>query len=310
MSRSAVILLRTEKDDEWKHFLNKTMPQLKVRCWPDVGDSQDIDYALLWNPPAELFSSLTQLKVIFSIGAGIDGILKIPTRPEHVPLVRLADKMLVDGMVEYIVYSVLRIHRNMADYDGMQQNKHWGFFEQSAASDCRVGIMGLGQLGAACGQALSSLGYDVSGFSRTLKSIEGIKCFDQQGFEPFLKQTDILVCLLPLTGQTQHILKQATFDLLPKGASIINVGRGGHQCEQDIICALDSGQLNHAVLDVFEIEPLPKTSPLWNHPKITLTPHIASQTVASSAVDHIVDGIQRHQQGRPLKYLYDSNLGY
>lgn len=310
MDNQGVIVLKTDKDDEWIRSFKKNMPALEVRCWPDVGNPGEIDYALLWNPPEELFRRLTHLKVIFSIGAGIDGILNVSNRPQDVPLVRLSDQMLTDGMVEYVVYSVLRIHRRMPEYEDMQREKHWGWLEQTAAADCRVGIMGLGQLGSACARALQSLGYRVSGFSRTKKQIEGIRCFDQGEFHPFLEQTDILVCLLPLTDRTRHILNRETFSRLPGGASLINAGRGGHLNESDLIPALDSGQLHHAVLDVFESEPLPGDHPFWEHPGITLTPHIASQTIPSSAVNHVIDGITRHRQGRELKFLFDSELGY
>ena len=310
VNKPACILLKTDKDELWVQSFAKNMPDLEIRCWPDIGNTQEINYALLWDPPEELFTHLNNIKVIFSIGAGIDGILKVSTRPTHIPLVRLSDKMLTDGMVEYVLYSVLRIHRNMPQYARMQADKHWGLFEQTAAADCRVGVMGLGQLGTACAGALKTLGYTVSGFSRTKKTIEGIDCFDAAQLKQFLQDTDILVCLLPLTAATRHILNQQLFSLLPKGASIINVGRGGHLNEADLIRALDSGQLGHAVLDVFETEPLPVNHPFWMHPDITLTPHIASQTVPSSAVNHIIDGINRHQQGQPLKFLFDQELGY
>ncbi len=206
-----VLLLKTDKDSEWKQYFYHAMPELETRCWPQIGDQEEIRYALLWNPPEELFDQLSNLQVIFSIGAGVDGILKVKSRPKHLPLVRLADKELTDGMVQYVIYAVLRIHRNMVDYDQMQKDRHWGFFPQQAASDCRVGIMGLGQLGLACAQALISLGYNVSGFSRTKKKIEGMQCFDQPQLDKFLAQTDILVCLLPLTEQTRHILSRNTF---------------------------------------------------------------------------------------------------
>ena len=310
MDKLDCILLKTDKDEQWQQSFAEKLPALEIRRWPEIGNPDEIDYALLWNPPNQLFDQLTNLKVIFSIGAGIDGILKMSARPEHVPLVRLADKMLGDGMVEYVIYSVLRIHRDMPEYDRMQKNSHWGYFEQVAAADCRVGIMGLGQLGGACATALNTMGYSVSGFSRSQKSLPGIPCFDHSRLDEFLQQTDILVCLLPLTDATRHILNRQSFAQLPKGASIINAGRGGHLNEADLIPALDCGQLRHAVLDVFEAEPLPGDHPFWLHPNITLTPHIASQTVPSSAVNHIVDGIERHQQGRPLKFLFDPALGY
>lgn len=304
------ILLKTDKDEQWHQSFTEKLPSLKVCRWPDLDHAREVDYALLWNPPDDLFEQLTNLKVIFSIGAGIDGILKVSSRPTHIPLVRLSDKLLTDAMVEYVVYSVLRIHRNMPEYDRMQGDKHWGYFEQVAAADCRVGVMGLGELGGACASALKALGYSVSGFSRTQKSIPGVHCFDEGRLDEFLKQTDILVCLLPLTPATEHILNQQTFSRMPAGASIINAGRGGHLKEADLIPALDSGQLRHAVLDVFETEPLPRDHPFWLHPGITLTPHVASQTVPSSAVNHIIDGIRRHRQGMSLKFLFNPELGY
>ncbi len=309
-TQKAVILLKTDKDDQWSAYLQQVMPELEVRFWPDVGEATQINYALLWNPPEELFEKLTHLQVIFSIGAGIDGILKVKSRPAHIPLVRLSDKELTNGMVQYVIYAVLRIHRNMVNYDRLQNNREWGFYQQIAANDCRVGIMGLGQLGMACVQALKALGYNIIGFSRTKKNVDGVQCYDQSQLQEFLKRTEILVCLLPLTTQTKHILNKSTFNQLPRGASIINVGRGGHLNENDLLEALDNEHINHAVLDVFEIEPLPQDHAFWLHPKITLTPHIASQTVPASAVSHIVKGIKRHQSGQPLEFLYDPELGY
>ncbi len=309
-NQKTVILLKTDKDQQWSQYIGELMPALEVRCWPNTGNEKEINYALLWNPPDDLFEKLPNLRVIFSIGAGIDGIVKVKSRPKHIPLVRLSDKELTNGMVQYVIYSVLRIHRNMADYDQLQQDQEWGFYEQVAACDCRIGIMGLGQLGMACVQALKALGYDIIGFSRTKKNVDGIECYDQNQLQNFLNQTEILVCLLPLTEHTRHILNKQTFSQLPKGASIINVGRGGHLNENDLLHALDTEQLNRAILDVFETEPLPKDHPFWHHPKITLTPHIASQTVPASAVNHIINGIKKHQAGKPLDFLYDPELGY
>lgn len=310
VAKSACILLKTDKDDEWQRSLIEKMPALDIRRWPDVGQADQVDYALLWNPPDELFARLKNLKVIFSVGAGIDGILKVASRPSNVPLVRLSDKILTEAMVEYVVYSVLRIHRKMPEYDRMQAEKKWRCLEQVAAGETRVGVMGLGQLGSACVEALKALGYSVSGFSRTGKSAADIRCFDETRLDDFLRQTDILVCLLPLTAATRHILNRQSFNCLPQGAAIINAGRGGHLHEQDLISALDSGQLRHAVLDVFEIEPLPVDHPFWSHPDITLTPHVASQTIPASAVEHIIDGIRRHRQGMTLSFLYNPEIGY
>ena len=309
-SQKTVILLKTDKDGEWEKYLHQIGSDLDVRSWPDLGNADEIHYALLWNPPEDLFDKLNNLQVIFSIGAGVDGILKVESRPADIPLVRLSDQELTNGMVQYVIYSVLRVHRNMADYDQLQKDQEWGFYPQIATKDCTVGVMGLGQLGMACAQGLQTLGYKVIGFSRTNKDIGGIESFDQSRLNDFLSQTEILVCLLPLTGQTRHILNKQTFNQLPKGASVINIGRGGHLNETDLLEALDSEQINRAILDVFETEPLPQDHPFWQHPKITLTPHIASQTVPASAVNHIVNGIKKHQAGEPLDFLYDSELGY
>ncbi len=300
-----------DRGREWDEAFARAMPGLEVRNWPDLGRLDEIDYAFVWKPlPGEL-KSYPNLKVIFSMGAGIDHLTSDPELPKHLPIVRLVEPGLTEGMSQYVVMAVLAQHRFLLDYAEQRRRKAWQELPQVAAGDRRVGIMGLGALGGDAARKLLPFGFDLAGWSRTPKDIPGVAGFHgDAGLGPFLERTDILVCLLPLTPATEGILCAETFARLPRGAAVINVARGAHLVEKDLIAALDSGQLSGATLDVFEVEPPSPDSPIWTHPRIAMTPHIASMPIVASAAQSVADNIRRFEAGEPLLHLFDWEHGY
>jgi glyoxylate/hydroxypyruvate reductase len=310
-------LIPTWPTDIWTEAMRRQAPDIDIRVWPDnMGRLADISYAVAWLPPANVLRSLPNLEVIFSLGAGVDAILKDPTLPEDVPIARVNDPDLTMRMTEYVVLHVLMHHRQQRRLDANQQNKVWDSFPTHAASALTVGIMGLGVMGTDSARKLALLGFKVVGWSRSPKVIPGVECFaGQEEFDSFLKRTDILVCLLPHTPETTGIINHDTIAKLsrngPFGAPIvINAGRGKQQVESDILAALDSGALHAATLDVFETEPLPQHSRFWNHPKVTLTPHAAADSDPATITAYVLSQIRRHQAGLPVENLVDRRRGY
>jgi glyoxylate/hydroxypyruvate reductase len=307
------LLFRSSIDSEarWKPQLARLMPELEVRIWPEVGDPADIDYALVWRPQPGLLASLPRLKLILSLGAGVDHILCDPHLPSHVPIVRLVDPYLTDAMSEFVVLQVLRLHRQDVDYNAQQSAEIWRELEQKNAGERPVGILGFGEIGRDAGRKLKGLGFDVALWGRRTKSVDGLTGYaGRAGFSTLLARSEILVCLLPLTAETEGILNASTFEQLPNGAGLINAGRGGHLVEEHLIPALDSGKLSVAALDVFRDEPLPPGHAFWHHPRILVTPHIAGTTNPSTAAPIILDNIRRFEEGRPLLNRVDPAQGY
>src|SRR5712671_1582200 len=307
------LLFRSSVDSEarWKPQLGRLMPELEVRVWPEVGDPADIDYALVWRPEPGLLASLPNLKLILSLGAGVDHILCDPLLPRDAPIVRLVDPYMTDAMSEYVVLQVLRLHRQDLDYHAQQQAADWRELEQKNAAARRVGILGAGALGQDAARKLNGLGFDVALWSRSEKAVEGPRSYaGMAGLPALLGRSEILVCLLPLTAETDGILNTSTFTLLPQGAALINVARGGHLMEDDLLAALASGRLSAAVLDVFREEPLPAGHPFWRHPRVIVTPHIAAATHPPTAAPIILDNIRRFEEGRPLLNRVDPAQGY
>ncbi len=290
--------------------LKSAMPEIDLRKFPDTGDPDAIDYAIIWYPKPGSLQNLPNLKAVFSVAAGVDGILRDATLPD-VPLIRSVDPGLTQGMVEYVVYHVLRYHRHQHHYDRQQREAVWKQLPQVPPQKRRIGIMGLGEMGGACAKALRFLKFDLRGWSRSAKKIDGMKTFAGDDALPaFLSETDILVNVLPLTPETHGILNAKNFAALPDGAFLIHAGRGGHMVESDLLAALESGKLTHASLDVFPTEPLPEDSLLWAHPKITLTPHIASITDFAAAARNILNNINLLKSDQPLPGTVDRRRGY
>lgn len=295
----------------WIAALRNCLPEMEIHIWPDMGKPEDVEFALIWGPYAREMKQFPNLKAMISLGAGVDHILDQVDRPPHVPVARLVDPGLKIGMAEYVVYNVLRFHRRMPDYAQQQEKQLWIERFQTLPSERRIGILGLGEIGIACAEALVALGFDVLGWSRTKKDILNVGCFyGDEALKSFLSQSETLVCLLPLTPETNGILGKIHLAALPAGAYLINVGRGAHVIEADLLEALDSGHIAGAALDVFQTEPLPKGHPLWTHPNVTITPHIAALTLPTTAAPVIADIIHAAQAGQAIPHLVDAQRGY
>jgi glyoxylate/hydroxypyruvate reductase len=308
-------ILPTWSPAPWVAAMHKAAPNLDVRVWPNLGTLEDIEYAAAWLPPPDVLSNLPNLKLICSLGAGVDAILNDPTLPKHVPIVRVNDPDLTNRMSEYIVMHVLMHHRQQRRIDANQKLGVWDSFPTHAAKAITVGIMGMGVLGADAARKLCMMGFNVLGWSRTRKVVEGVECFSEAELDKFLSRTDILVSLLPATAETDGILNRALFQKLsrrgPFSAPIlINAGRGRQQNEDDIVTCLNNGELYTATLDVFRNEPLPSSSPLWGQTKLTITPHAAADSDPETICKYVFEQIQRHQKGHDLHNLVDRNRGY
>ena len=295
----------------------KVAPKLDVRVWPnETGRVDDIEYAAAWLPPANVLKNLPNLKVIFSLGAGVDAILKDPTLPENIPIVRVNDDDLTKRMSEYIVLHVLLHHRQQRRIDENQRKRVWDSFPTHAASALSVGIMGLGVMGQESASRLRDLGFRVAGWSRSRKTIPGVECFaGASEFDAFLARTDVLISLLPATVGTDGIINRITIRKLsrkgPFGAPIvINAGRGRQQVASDILKCLDANELYAATLDVFAVEPLPANDSLWTHPRVTITPHIAADSDPEVICAYVAAQIERHKAGLPLVNLVVRERGY
>ena len=307
------LLFRSTVDSaaRWQAQLARLTQQLDIRVWPEIGNPMEIDYALVWRPEPGFLASLPSLKLILSLGAGVDHLLGDPQLPRHIPIVRLVDPHMTDAMSEYVVLQVLRLHRRDLDYRAQQEAGIWRELDQQNAAARRVGILGLGELGQDAAKKLKALGFDVAGWSRSEKNLGGIASYaGAAGFAPLLSRSEILICLLPLTTETEGILNANTLALLPKGAALVNAARGAHLVEEDLLAALASGQISTAVLDVFREEPLPAGHPFWRHPRVIVTPHVAAFTNPTTAAPIILDNIRRFEDGRPLLNQVDLARGY
>lgn len=302
--------------DSWFKAFAKHAPDREIITHVKAGDEPLVDYALLWKQKRGSLANLPNLKVIFSLGAGVDHVFQDDLVPD-VPIVRTISPDLTMRMTEYVVWQVLDHHRLGSQYRAQQLKKIWREDRrQPAANEVNVGIMGLGVLGRDAAEKLKSLGFNVSGWSRRPQDVAGVQTYHgKDGLTEFLKHVDILVCLLPLTPETKGILSMSVFGLMkengPLGAPIlINAGRGGLQNEADILAALERGQLSAASLDVFETEPLPETSPIWSHPKVMITPHAAASSSANALVPEIIKMITDYERNGTLTNLVDRDKQY
>ncbi len=302
--------------ERWKTRFDAVCAGRPVFLLPDETlDPAEVRYAAVWKPrPGEL-AAFANLRVIFNLGAGVDALIADASLP-NVPIVRVAVDDLTKRMTEYVVLHVLAHHRQEIYLRESQREKRWEPKTQWPAGAVSVGIMGLGNLGADAAEALKILGFKVSGWSRSEKNIPGVNCFHgMDGLVPFLKKTNILVCLLPLTAETRHILNRNLLSMLdrdsPLGAPVlINAGRGGLQNEAELLACLNDGTLGAATLDVFETEPLPKHSPFWTHRKVLITPHNAADTDPDAISRYVAAQIERHEAGHALQNVVDLRRGY
>lgn len=311
------ILLYMPGGDEslWIDEITHALPAARVRAWKE-GDRAAADYALVWRPTAEVLAGREQLKAVFNLGAGVDAVLRLLRAhpdlvPPHVPVIKLDDAGMAPQMVQYVLHAVLRHFRRFDEYAVLQRERRWQTLEAREPASHTIGVMGLGALGTPVAMALAQLGFTVRGWSRSLRTVEQVACFAGQDDLPhFLDGLNVLVNLLPLTAETENILDRNVFARLAPGAQLINIARGAHLVEDDLLQALDSGQIVTATLDVTRQEPLPPHHPFWSHPRIDITPHVAAVTLCTQSVRQISEKIARLEQGLPIDGVIDVGRGY
>ncbi|MBI2746415.1 MAG: glyoxylate/hydroxypyruvate reductase A [Burkholderiales bacterium] len=296
------------KAEPWLAALRTALPQARIEVWaPGAGPA---DYAVVWAPPQQFLDEQPQIRALFNIGAGVDALTQLKL-PATTKLVRLDDAGMSVQMAEYVVHALIRHFREFDVYAADVANAKWSFRKPRLREDFPVGIMGLGVLGQRVARAVQAFEFPVLGWSRSPKQVPGVRCYagDEQ-FAEFLAEARVLVCLLPLTEETRGIMNRDTLARLQPGGYVINVARGAHLVEEDLIPLLDSGQLAGAALDVFRQEPLPAGHPFWRHPKITVTPHTAARTLRDESVAQIAEKILRLERGEPIAGVVDHHKGY
>jgi glyoxylate/hydroxypyruvate reductase A len=294
----------------WRDTFGEQLPHLEVRIWPDAGKVTDIKYLAFMHPDFDALPTFPNLKAMFSRSAGVESFIRHPRLPK-VPLGKVEPPGGDPMMTEYVVMHVLRLHRDMPGYQAAQARKEWRRVPIVRPEQRRVGFLGYGMMAQAPASVLQSLGFPVSAWVRKPRLGAGVPIFHgNDQLEPFLKQTDIAVCLLPLTQETEGIFCARTFAMMPRGAMLVNVGRGKHVVDKDLIEALDSGQLAYAALDALWPEPLPPESPLWLHPRVTVMPHVARRPTVAQLVTQMASNIKSLEAGGPLLQQVDVELGY
>jgi glyoxylate/hydroxypyruvate reductase A len=313
---SLLVAITGWEPEPWIERFRRLLPDRKVVALGEPFDRRDVRYAAAWKHPPGSLAGLPNLDVVFSLGAGVDHLMTDPRLPE-VPVVRVVDPDLTERMSEYVVLHCLMHLRQQRRYEAQQRERVW--FDdrfQPSARDVRVGVMGLGVLGQDAARKLKMLGFDVAGWSRSERRVDGIPTFaGEHGLDAFLPRTDVLVCLVPLTPDTRGVLDRSLFARLARdgrlgGPVLINAARGGVQVEADILACLDDGTLKAATLDVFETEPLPAESPFWAHPAVTVTPHNAAMSEPDAIGRLVAEQIRAFERGEPLGNVVDRQLGY
>ncbi|MCP1107881.1 glyoxylate/hydroxypyruvate reductase GhrA [Serratia nevei] len=300
---------------EWLAGIKQRLPQAEIREW-QRGDERPADYALVWRPPHEMLANRRDLKAVFALGAGVDAILdqerKHPgTLPAGVPLLRLEDTGMAQQMQEYALSYVLRYFRRFDEYQALQQRQAWQPLDPHSLDDFTIGILGAGVLGQSVARKLTEFGFSVRCWSRSAKQIDGVQSFAGEAQRAaFLDGVKLLINLLPNTPETVGILNRELFAQLSTGAYLINIARGAHLVETDLLAALEQGQLAAATLDVFAREPLPQDHPFWRHPRVTITPHIAAITLPQQAMDQIAANIRALEAGHAPAGVVDRQRGY
>lgn len=303
-----VLICTAKEQDEWRDALAACLPEGRVHVWPEA---PACDYAVVWKPPSAMFASQPRLRAMFSLGAGVDGLLAMPGLPRDVPLVRMEDCGMAAQMIEYALYIALRRFRRFAEYADAQVEGRWAPRGYRMREDFSIGVLGLGVLGAAVAQGLRDFGFAVSGWSRTSKSIDGIECLNgTSGLDAVLARSELLLVLLPLTGDTEGLIDGERLARLPEGAALANLSRGELLDDDAVLAALDSGLLSEAYLDVFEREPLPRDHRYWNHPGVRMTPHVAALTPHVVACEQVAEKIRQWESGESVSGIVNRMRGY
>jgi Phosphoglycerate dehydrogenase and related dehydrogenases len=290
--------------------MQRAMPNHEVVAWQEGMGDTGAHYAVVWSPPEAFFLSQRHLKAIFNLGAGVDRILAAPGLPD-IPIYRLEDAGMAPQMAEYVIHSLSSVSRGFDDYRQTQGQAKWSAKHATDYGEWPVGVMGMGKLGAHVARAVGDLGYPVAGWARSPREIPGVQVFHgDSGLAAFLARTRVLVNLLPLTAATRGIIDHELLSALKPNAMVINIARGAHVVDDDLLAALDSGHVEAAVLDVFNEEPLPQGHPYWSHPKVRVTPHIAAITLESEAARQISEGIARLERGEQASGLVNRTTGY
>ena len=311
MAGAIAYISRDTDGVHWKKVLEAGLGPVDFRTLDSLGNKEDIEVALAWKPPAGLIASFPNVKLIVSLGMGVDHLLADDRLPAGVPIVRIMDDGLVGQMSEYAIYWALRHHREIDTYAASQRARQWKPEDFVDTIDRRIGVMGLGSIGQDTAGKFAALGFPTAGWSRTAKSLPGIETFHgADGLQRFLARTDILIDVLPLTRDTRGLLDAKAFAALPRGAYFINMARGGHVVDNALLAALESGQISGAALDVFNVEPLPQDHPYWTHPKVHVTPHIAGATNPRTASPGVIENIKRMRAGQALIHTVDPKSGY
>lgn len=296
------------KPEPWLDGLRAALPQADISLW--ASGSAPADYAVVWAPPQQFFDEQTQLRALFNIGAGVDALLKMRL-PAGAQVIRLDDAGMSVQMAEYVCHAVIRHFREFAGYEADMANGKWSFRKPHSRLDYPVGVLGLGVLGERVARAVAQFDFPVNGWSRTPKDVPGVQCFAGPAqLDAFLQASRMLVCLLPLTTETRDILNRDSLSRLQPGGYVINVARGAHLVDEDLLALLDSGHLAGATLDVFRVEPLPRSHPFWNHPKISLTPHTSARTLRTESIAQIAFKIGALQRGESVLGCVDAARGY
>lgn len=307
---SILLISRTRNMEPYRDALMDLDSNLDVEIWPDIKSRERVSFAVAWKQPKNQFSQYPNLKVVSSLGAGADHLLKDNSIPQHVALTRVVAPTLTNQMCDFVTLSILAMIRRFHDYNKQQVWADWKPRVHYNKEDLMVGVMGLGNIGKKVAAHLANNGFNVSGWSNSKKSIPNVVTYSKEQLDPFLAATNILVCLLPLTDETKDILSLSLFKKLSSPGFLVNVGRGPHLIEEDLIYALDMGLLNHAALDVFQKEPLPESHPFWGRDSITITPHIASVTEPEEIAELILENYKRMLSRMDLFNRVDRYRGY
>ena len=294
----------------WRDTFVEQIPDLEIRIWPEAGEVRDIEYLAFMRPDFDILPEFPRLKAMFSRSAGVEAFVNHPKLPKA-PLGKMEPPGGDPMMTEYVVMHVLRFHRDMPGYQAAQTNREWRRTRIVRPEERRIGFLGYGMMAKAPALVLKSLGFKVSAWVRSPREAAEVPIFHgRDQLEPCLNQTDIAVCLLPLTRETEGIFCARTFAMMPRGAMLVNVGRGKHVVDEDLISALDSGQLSYAALDALWPEPLPPESPLWLHPKVTVMPHVARRPTVAQLVTEIAANLRSLEAGGRLLQEIDKTMGY